>query len=471
LSTWQTWIACLKAGYGLQLGPDDAAAFAAVSGGRAAPARKVRRFVAAASRRSAKSRIAAAKLVFEACLVDHSRHLAPGETGVCAAISPTRSQARVIKDYAKGFISQSPVLRDMIEEVTQDEIRLNNGIVITTLSSDYRTLRGRTLLECAFDEAAFLRDGSSAASDIETARALEPALATTGGMLTILSSPYRKVGLLYQLHRDYFGRSDDDTLVVAGPSVLFNPTLNKELIAKAHELDAESARSEWDGEFRSDLSGFLDDLSIDDAIDHARPLELPPRDGFDYWCFVDMSGGRADLSTCCVSHLEGERVVIDVILGRAGDPAAATEEYAALAKSYRCTRITGDNYGADLVAGPYRECGVEYAVSPLVRSEIYLATLPTWTRGLVSMPNHAVTIRELRMLERKVARSGRDSVNHPPGQHDDHANSLCGSIYLAMSALQQPRSRWTICDPAFQKYLDGASHIQSWDDLYRETVR
>jgi hypothetical protein len=352
LSTWQTWMACLRAGYGIPLDADAAAAFAAVSGGRAPPARKVRRFVAAASRRAAKSRIAAAKLVYEACLVDHSGHLAPGETGVCAAISPTRAQARVIKDYCRGFIEQSPVMRPMIEEVTQEEIRLRNGIVITTLSSDYRTLRGRTLLECALDEAAFLRDESSAASDIETARALEPALATTGGMLTILSSPYRKVGLLYQLHRDYFGKDDDDTLVVAGPSALFNPTLNKELIAKAHELDSEAARSEWDGEFRSDISGYLDDLSIDDAVDHARPLELPPRDNLPYWCFVDMSGGRADLSTCCISHLEGERVIIDAIRGRPGDPALATEEYAALAKQYRCTRITGDNYAADLVAGP-----------------------------------------------------------------------------------------------------------------------
>jgi hypothetical protein len=289
--------------------------------------------------------------------------------------------------------------------------------------------------------------------------------------LTILSSPYRKVGLLYQLHRDYFAKDDDDTLVVAGPSTLFNPTLSKELIAKAHELDAEAARSEWDGEFRSDLSGFLDDQSIDDAIDHARPLELPPRDNIDYWCFADMSGGRADFSACCLSHLEGERVVVDVIRGRPGDPGAATEEYAVLAKQYRCTRITGDNYGADLVSGPYRELGMEYAVSPLVRSEIYLATLPTWTRGMVSMPNHAATIRELRMLERKVARSGRDSVNHAPGQHDDHANSLCGAIYLAVSSLQQPRVRWTICDPAYQKYLDNASHIRSWSDFYEEELR
>jgi hypothetical protein len=104
LSTWRTWLACLKAGYRLPLDADDVAAFGAVSGGRAPPAHRVRRFVAAASRRSAKSRIAAAKLVYEACLVDHSAHLAPGETGVngcrCRTIAGCRAPNKCPRSYA-----------------------------------------------------------------------------------------------------------------------------------------------------------------------------------------------------------------------------------------------------------------------------------------------------------------------------------------------------------------------------------
>jgi len=37
---------------------------------------------------------------------------------------------------------------------------------------------------------------------------------------------------------------------------------------------------------------------------------------------------------------------------------------------------------------------------------------------------------ELMQLERRTARSGRDSVDHPPGAHDDLANSVCGCLAL-----------------------------------------
>jgi hypothetical protein len=39
-------------------------------------------------------------------------------------------------------------------------------------------------------------------------------LATTGGMLIGISTPYRRIGLLHQKHRDYFGVDDPDVLVV-----------------------------------------------------------------------------------------------------------------------------------------------------------------------------------------------------------------------------------------------------------------
>jgi hypothetical protein len=90
----------------------------------------------------------------------------------------------------------------------------------------------------------------------------------------------------------------------------------------------------------------LDDASIEAAIEHGRPLELPPREGTRYYSFVDMSGGRHD--TCCISivHKDGERLIADVVRGRQGDPAAAAREFCDLAKQYRCGTIAGDNYAA-----------------------------------------------------------------------------------------------------------------------------
>jgi hypothetical protein len=94
-------------------------------------------------------------------------------------------------DYVASYLTASPLLRGEVRDVTQDEIRLRNGNVITTLANDYRSLRGRTSLLALLDETAFLRDELSATPDIEAVRALAPGSATTNGLLCILSSPYR----------------------------------------------------------------------------------------------------------------------------------------------------------------------------------------------------------------------------------------------------------------------------------------
>lgn len=431
--SWLTWRAVLQAAYAEPLPEAEREAFDLVAGGRAPPTRKVRQLAVVVSRRGGKGRTAGALCAYEAALTDHK--LAPGERGVVACISPTRAQAEIVKDYALGFLMSSPILRDEIADTTYDEIRLKNGNAIVTLAADFRSLRGRTLLLAVLDEASFLRDERSASPDIEAARALLPGLATTGGMLVVLSSPYRRNGLLYTLHRDYFGKDGDDVLVVQGPSVAFNPTLDREMIAAARAADPQAALAEWDGQFRSDLSQFLDDASIDAAIDHARPLELAPVKGTKYFAFVDMSGGKHDASTICILHVAGEgdapKYVADVVRGRQGDPIAAAKEFVQLARDYSCSVIVGDAYGAEWVSGTFGDLGATYQTSQLVRSELYLSGQVLFTRGLVNIPPISILTRELRLLERKTARSGRDSVDHGTGGSDDWANSLFGALHLA----------------------------------------
>ena len=204
--------------------------------------------------------------------------------------------------------------------MTAHEIRLTNGVVIAVHSNSFRLIRGRTLLAVVADELAYWRDETSANPDLETYRACGPSLARTGGMWIAISSPYRRGGLLYSKHQDHYDADDDDVLVVRGATELFNPTISAATIAKEMAKDPESARSEWMAEFRSDISALFDDQVIDDAVDHARPLELPPREGRKYFAFADASAGRHDAFTFCIGHCEGSKPdltwVCDVIRGR-----------------------------------------------------------------------------------------------------------------------------------------------------------
>lgn len=117
--------------------------------------------------------------------------------------------------------------------------------------------------------------------------------------------------------------------------------------------------SEWDSEFRDDLSGLFDDAVIDRAVNRSRPLELPRQPDVIYKAYVDPSGGASsgDAYSICIGHKDGERSVVDVVRARTGpfNPQEVTREYAALCKQYRVSAVTGDKYAKEWVQQAWRD--------------------------------------------------------------------------------------------------------------------
>lgn len=427
-ATFTNWLAVLRSAYALPMSNDDRAVFAQVAGGREPPPQRVDELWAVVGRRGGKSRVAAALAVHAACFLPHQ--LAFGEIGEVAIVAASRSQAAIVFQYVRGFLEASPILRREIESFTADEVRLRGNIVIAVRTGSYRTVRGRTLILAILDECAFFRDEASTNPDVEVYRAILPALATTHGLLVGISTPYRRSGLLHQKHRDHFGVNDPHVLVVVGPTKLFNPTIDQRIVARAIASDPEGARAEWDAEFRSDIAAFLDDETIDAAIDHSRPLELPPRKDIKYVAFTDPSGGRHDAFTLAIGHSEVERYICDVIRGTPApfNPSSVVEEYAALLRSYNVREVVGDNYSAAWSETAFKEADITYTRSEMNKSQLYLEALAPFMRGAVSLPDHPKLIRELRLLERRTSRVGKDIVDHGRNGSDDHANALAGML-------------------------------------------
>ena len=136
--------------------------------------------------------------------------------------------------------------------------------------------------------------------------------------------------------------------------------------------DPTAAASEWDSEFRDDLSGLFDDAVIDRAVNRSRPLELPPQPDVIYNAYVDPSGGASsgDAYSICIGHKDGERSVVDVVRARTGpfNPQEVTREYAALCKQYRVSAVTGDKYAKEWVQQAWRDLFGEVPRARLGRS-------------------------------------------------------------------------------------------------------
>jgi hypothetical protein len=221
LDSWSTWLVVLKAAFGLPLVDAELETFHRIAGDRPPPAKRVRELWCVVARRSGKSRVAAALAVYLALFQKHN--LARGEAGHVLTLAPTSDQARTVFQYCSGFVDGSGPLAREVVSTTATEIKLHNSVIIGVHACSHRSVRGRTLLACIFDETAFWRDESSATPDVEVYRAVMPSLIASGGMLIGISTPYRRMGLLHAKHRDHFGQAGDDVLVVQGDAGTFNP--------------------------------------------------------------------------------------------------------------------------------------------------------------------------------------------------------------------------------------------------------
>jgi hypothetical protein len=111
-------------------------------------------------------------------------------------------------------------------------------------------VRGLRARVAVVDELAFFRSSEDFPVDVEMLRALRPCLATTGGRLIVLSSPYAQTGALYDLHRRHYGRDEAPVLVSQASAAEMNPTLPADYLDRMEADDPEAYRSEVLGEFR-----------------------------------------------------------------------------------------------------------------------------------------------------------------------------------------------------------------------------
>jgi hypothetical protein len=453
--SWDAWKVTLKAAFGEHLTPDETTRFRELAA-RDPPQRRVRELWLAIGRRGGKDSIAAAVATYLAVYGDFQPFLRRGEKAVIACIAVDREQAGIVFGYIKATFEQIPLLKSLLRFAKGDTIALSNGVEIVVATNSFRGIRGRTVAVAIFDEIAFWRDEAYANPDVEIYNALSPSMITlrdAGAMVIGISTVYCKSGLLYDKVTKHLGQPDDDVLAILAPSVTYNPTLAELIpaaeIARSLLLDPERAAAEWNSIWRTDIADLFDRETVAAAVD-ANVLSRPPTPGFTYVIAVDPSGGRGDAFTAAVGHAEGNLVIIDAVYERRApfDPNEAVADIAALAREYRVSEVCGDDYGADLTVSAFKRAGIAYrniavredirplpdhrapSQTKLNRSTIYLNALPLFTSGRVRLVDHPRLFNELIRLERRTNRSGRDSVDHPDGQHDDIANAVCACLVV-----------------------------------------
>jgi hypothetical protein len=248
-------------------------------------------------------------------------------------------------------------------------------------------------------------------------------------LLLCASSPYARRGALWEAHKRHFGKDGDPILVWQADTRTMNPTVPQRVIEDAMERDPASAVAEYGAQFRTDVEALLTRDAVEACIT-IDVRERPRMAGVKYAAFVDPSGGSADSMTLAIAHRDRSTAVLDAVRERRPpfSPEDVVAEFSALLKTYGIRKVVGDRYAGEWPRERFRVHGVTYEPAAKPKSDLYRDLFPAINSRSVDLLDLGRLINQLVGLERRTARSGRDSIDHAPGGHDDIANAVAGVL-------------------------------------------
>ena len=439
--SFNPWVVHDKAVFGLPMTPDELDIYRSCTGRSNPPTQQVKRVYDCIGRRGGKSISAGAAAAYIAAFRDHSKYRTRGEKIMVLVIAADRRQAKIIFAYIRSFFIDCPLLKPLVVRETQSLLELSNGCSIEVATSSFRSVRGYSCAAVLIDEGAYLPTGDSANPDVELLTALGPTLLTVpDSILMFLSTPYRRLGVLYEAEREFYGKDDPDTLYWKAGTLTMNPAANRAAIESAFESDPVAAAAEYDAEFRRDIESYVDIEQLQSLVVSGR-THIPPVRHARMHCFIDPSGGRSDSMTAAFCYRQDNRLILARVLERKPpfSPENVVAEFAAVMREYGCKTATADKYAAEWPVDAFRRQGIKLISSEKTKSEIYLEILPVVNASRIELLDHPKMISQFSRLERRTSRSGRDIVDHGPSTHDDVANAVAGSLWLCEKAASLPR--------------------------------
>jgi hypothetical protein len=445
--SWEPWRVLLIAMMGERLSDSERELFKTLTGRDYEPTERVEEFWAILGRRSGKTRAIATLACYIAVFVDFTDVLAPGERASLPIMSASMWQAGKCYQYLNGLFTEIPAFRELVIGQTADTISLSTRVDIECRPASFRTIRGGTFCAVIADEVAFWRNELSANPDTEILNGVRPGLATTGGLLAGITSPWARSGEAYTIFSQHYGEKGDSAILVAhGPTKTFNSTISDKVLERAYKRDPVAAATEWGGEFRSDLESYINKETLEQHVIPNR-FELPPDKKVEYFAFIDAAGGTGgDSMVLTIAHAvlskDGESyiLILDAIRERARfNPEEFVAELCQLLASYGVGTVVGDAWGSQFVREQFEKRGVKYQLVADVdeewkaKTDLYRQLIPLLNSpGRLELLDHQKMVAQFVSLERKTTRgSNRDSIDHAPGGHDDICNAVAGALLLA----------------------------------------
>lgn len=404
-------------------------------------------------------RFAATITAYEATCGGHEAFVrGKGRPVVCFDVAQDLRMARYSLHSIKAIIESMPwaMSAGWITNVTADRIDLKNNVTIATTPPTVKSIRGYDSPVGVGDECGvWWSDLDSANPDIEIFRQLSSRQAQFEfPKLVGISSPWSKVGLLYQrwqagtngtklvcdrckdVRRENCPECERIRMPHKGRLILHstsaglgNPLIRRPWLQAQLNADPANFRREYLAEFQDSLSGFLPSELVDRAVDRGT-LERPPAERNVYIAAMDPAF-RQDTFAFTIVHMDPQKgVVQDVVrqwkpmVGMSLNPAEILPEIGRLLKQYRTFSVYSDQFQFEaLLQLAYQHGfsieGVDFTATS--KADIYGNLKSLVAQGRIRLLDDADTVRELKQLEMQLTAGGGVRIAAPRQAHDDLA--------------------------------------------------
>lgn len=342
-------------------------------------------------------------------------------------VSPSLRQSMIMFSRIEGFIYASKILRKSIVRKTRTIVQFSNGAQIVALPCSENLLRGYTAHVVICDEAAFMPEEVIAG-------VIFPMLATTQGVLILLSTPWSRDNLF---HRAFMDPRWSAHKVKSSEC----PLIKQEFLDEQKRLmTAESFSMEYGADFSESASSYFSQDLIRSCVLKAQEIGLEFTDDVEKFtvsgCFggVDL-GKKQDYSV--ISAIERAGDLNKLVFHRQFPLETPYPEIiGAIQRLHQCApfqKIAIDKTGiGEAIADELRKLPVEGVLFTEQRKADMLGSLRVrMEQGNLAIPYDRELCGQLNEQRYEYKKSGRLHFWHPPAGHDDRLWALALAVYAA----------------------------------------
>lgn len=423
-----------------------------------------------AGRRSGKSFIfAAAKAVYQALSVD-IRGLQPREEILCSFIAPKQSKAIETLGFSLGLLERicpdaivGKISADKLPDhfYVRSELYAPNGpfIRFQAFGADSAGVnaRGRWHLNVVLEEAAFFYGSGYKYNARDLYDAIKPALWPKGGRLQIISSPWAREGLLWELTEEN-RNAPKSAIVLQGATDLLrsDPHTLKLMRDARREYEDRGELDLWEREWRAVFLSLgsirLYDEDTISLCGAAIPGDKQPRDLLVAGVDLGLVNDHAALCIARIRREEIERegpegstirepalryavIHVDEVSPTPGqplEPSKVCRRFADQMRTFGVRTAASDHHYHESLREALQGSGIHLLQAP-DKATCHMRARTLMRERRIDLPNDPRLEHQLTLLKRRPLPAGKISVEAPHGSdgHCDMADAFAYAVFQA----------------------------------------